>query len=94
MLRIQDVLAENLDNDAVAISSSEEPDGSWSLALHFTGQPDENASQQSFSSDTKTTQEDNDDEVETRIQVLPAAESNEGTSTAGTKLPNKRFAVA
>ena len=41
--RILDVLAECLDSDAVAVSSVEETDGSWSVALHFREQPDEGA---------------------------------------------------
>jgi ribosomal protein L11 methyltransferase len=41
--RILDVLAECLDSDAVAVSSAEESDGSWSVALHFREQPNEGA---------------------------------------------------
>jgi ribosomal protein L11 methyltransferase len=37
------VLAECLDSDAVAVSSVEESDGSWSVALHFRDQPNEDA---------------------------------------------------
>jgi ribosomal protein L11 methyltransferase len=40
---IQDLLAECLDSEAVAVSSMEESDGCWSLALHFRQQPNEGA---------------------------------------------------
>jgi ribosomal protein L11 methyltransferase len=40
---IQNVLAECLDSEAVAVASTQEPDGRWSLALHFREQPNESA---------------------------------------------------
>ncbi len=40
---MQDVLAECLDSESVAVSRTEEPDGRWSLALHFREQPNESA---------------------------------------------------
>jgi ribosomal protein L11 methyltransferase len=40
-VRIQDVLAETCDGETLAISIAQEPDGRWSLALHFRDQPDE-----------------------------------------------------
>jgi ribosomal protein L11 methyltransferase len=41
--RIGDALGEHFDADAVAASAFEEPDGRWSLAIHFRDQPDEAA---------------------------------------------------
>jgi ribosomal protein L11 methyltransferase len=41
--RIQDALAESCDGETVAISIAQEPDGRWSLALHFRDRPDESA---------------------------------------------------
>jgi ribosomal protein L11 methyltransferase len=41
--RISDVLAEVLDPEEVVASAFEEPDGRWSLALHFRQPPDEAA---------------------------------------------------
>jgi ribosomal protein L11 methyltransferase len=40
---IDAALSERFDADAVATSAFEEPDGSWSLALHFRDRPDEAA---------------------------------------------------
>ena len=40
---ISGALAESFDPDAVAISAFEEPDGRWSLALHFRDRPNEAA---------------------------------------------------
>ena len=39
--QIGDLLAESFDADEVAASAFEQPDGRWSLALHFRGHPDE-----------------------------------------------------
>jgi ribosomal protein L11 methyltransferase len=39
--RIQDALAESCDSETLAISIAQEPDGCWSLALHFRDRPDE-----------------------------------------------------
>ena len=41
--RIGDALGEHFDADALAASAFEEPDGRWSLAIHFRDQPDEAA---------------------------------------------------
>jgi ribosomal protein L11 methyltransferase len=41
--RIGDALAEIFDGETVAASTFEEPDGRWSLAVHFRDQPDEDA---------------------------------------------------
>ena len=41
--QIGDLLAESFDADEVAASAFEQPDGRWSLALHFRGHPDETA---------------------------------------------------
>ena len=41
--KIADALAEAFDADAVATSAFEEPDGRWSLAIHFRARPDEPA---------------------------------------------------
>ncbi len=41
--RIGDALAEVFDGEQVAASAFEEPDGRWSLAVHFRDQPDEGA---------------------------------------------------
>ena len=41
--RIGDVLAEVFDGETVAASAFEEPDGRWSLAVHFRDRPDEDA---------------------------------------------------
>ena len=41
--RIGDALAEVFDGEAVAASAFEEPDGRWSLAVHFRDRPDEDA---------------------------------------------------
>src|SRR5215470_7277027 len=40
---ISDALTEAFDADAVATSAFEQPDGRWSLAVHFRAQPDEAA---------------------------------------------------
>src|SRR5262245_48630780 len=40
---ITDMLAEAFDADEVASSAFEEPDGRWSLAIHFRARPDEPA---------------------------------------------------
>ncbi len=40
---ISDAMAEHFDAEAVATSDFEEPDGRWSIALHFRDQPDEAA---------------------------------------------------
>jgi len=39
--KISDALAERFDAEALAASAFEEPDGRWSLALHFGAPPDE-----------------------------------------------------
>ena len=41
--RIGDALAEVFDGDTVAASAFEEPDGRWSLAVHFRDRPNEDA---------------------------------------------------
>jgi ribosomal protein L11 methyltransferase len=41
--RISDVLTETFDSAAAAATAFEEPDGRWSLAIHFRDQPDEAA---------------------------------------------------
>ena len=41
--RIGDALAETFDGEQVAASAFEEPDGRWSLAVHFRDRPDEAA---------------------------------------------------
>src|SRR3954467_13007360 len=41
--RVGDLLAESFDAEEVAASAFEQPDGHWSLALHFSHQPDETA---------------------------------------------------
>jgi ribosomal protein L11 methyltransferase len=41
--KISDALAERFGADAVAASAFEEPDGRWSLAIHFRDRPDEAA---------------------------------------------------
>src|SRR5882672_5546341 len=41
--RIGDALAETFDGEEVAASAFEEPDGRWSLAVHFRNPPDEAA---------------------------------------------------
>jgi ribosomal protein L11 methyltransferase len=41
--KIADTLAEAFDPEEVAASAFEEPDGRWSIALHFRGRPDETA---------------------------------------------------
>jgi ribosomal protein L11 methyltransferase len=41
--RISDALAEVFDGEQVAASAFEEPDGRWSLAVHFRDRPDEDA---------------------------------------------------
>ena len=41
--RIGDALAEVFDGETVAASTFEEPDGRWSLAVHFRDQPNEDA---------------------------------------------------
>jgi ribosomal protein L11 methyltransferase len=41
--KISDALGEHFDADAVAASAFEEPDGRWSLAIHFRDRPDEAA---------------------------------------------------
>jgi ribosomal protein L11 methyltransferase len=41
--RIGDALAEVFDGETVAASTFEEPDGHWSLAVHFRDQPNEDA---------------------------------------------------
>jgi ribosomal protein L11 methyltransferase len=41
--RIGDALAERFDGQEVAASAFEEPDGRWSLAMHFRDRPDEAA---------------------------------------------------
>jgi ribosomal protein L11 methyltransferase len=41
--RIGDALAEVFDGEQVAASAFEEPDGRWSLAVHFRDRPDEDA---------------------------------------------------
>jgi ribosomal protein L11 methyltransferase len=41
--RIGDLVAERFDADAIALASFEEPDGRWSLALHFRWPPDQAA---------------------------------------------------
>ena len=41
--KIGDVLAESFDAEEVANSAFEEPDGRWSLAIHFRDRPDEAA---------------------------------------------------
>ena len=41
--RIGDLLAESFDAEEVATSAFEQPDGRWTLAVHFRGHPDETA---------------------------------------------------
>jgi ribosomal protein L11 methyltransferase len=41
--KISDALAESFDGEEVAASTFEEPDGRWSLAIHFRDRPDEAA---------------------------------------------------
>ena len=41
--RLGDLLAESFDAEEVAASAFEQPDGHWSLALHFSHHPDERA---------------------------------------------------
>jgi ribosomal protein L11 methyltransferase len=41
--RISDALAETFDGEQVASSAFEEPDGRWSLSVHFRDRPDEGA---------------------------------------------------
>jgi ribosomal protein L11 methyltransferase len=40
---VGDLLAESFDADEIAASAFEQPDGSWSLAVHFRRHPDETA---------------------------------------------------
>jgi ribosomal protein L11 methyltransferase len=41
--RVAEALGERFDPDALAVSAFEEPDGRWSLVLHFRDRPDEAA---------------------------------------------------
>ena len=41
--QIGDLLAESFDAEEVAASAFEQPDGRWSLALHFRSHPNETA---------------------------------------------------
>jgi ribosomal protein L11 methyltransferase len=41
--KISDMLAERFDDEEVAVSAFEEPDGRWSLAVHFRDAPDQAA---------------------------------------------------
>jgi ribosomal protein L11 methyltransferase len=41
--QVGDLLAESFDAEEVAASAFEQPDGSWSLAVHFRSHPDETA---------------------------------------------------
>ena len=41
--QVGDLLAESFDAEEIAASAFEQPDGQWSLALHFSHHPDETA---------------------------------------------------
>ena len=80
--QVGDLLAESFDAEQVAASAFEQPDGHWSLALHFSHHPDETAVRALIASVAGTATPAEGEAIGVWVRLDPAAAAGLGDRLA------------